>query len=187
MLSSCATGSIAASGSIWICGGGCCSRTGGCANTLLNVAPSRDSEIKSSSAASELIMVTANRSPNFPSTTAPKRICVCSFTWRPSSCMRTSTSESVIPAPPDTWTRTFVASASIRPRSINGFLSACVRASCARLSESDSPKPNKHRPLRTRNAASKSSKPMRISPGRWIRFTTDRTLWLIVVSAIANA
>ena len=32
-----------------------------------------------------------------------------------------------------------------------------------------------------------SSKPIRINPGRWIRLTIERTLWLIVVSAIANA
>ena len=38
-----------------------------------------------------------------------------------------------------------------------------------------------------RSAASKSSKPIRISPGRWIRFTIERTLWLIMISAAANA
>ena len=42
-------------------------------------------------------------------------------------------------------------------------------------------------PFSLRNAVSKSSKPMRMSPGRWIKFATERTLWLMVMSATPNA
>ena len=81
-----------------VCGWGCCSQIEGVGTaTGSDVTPS---SAMSPSAASELMMVTLKRFPIRPSTAVPNRICVCSLTWRPSSCIRTSTSDKVIPGPP---------------------------------------------------------------------------------------
>ena len=120
----------------------------------------------SSSPASELINVTLSRFPIRESTAVPKRIWVSSRMCLLELLHQDLHFRQRHPGSAGHLDQDCDASASIRPRSISGFFNAWVSASCARLSESDSPKPKRQRPFGLRSADSKSSKPIRISPGR---------------------
>jgi len=93
-----AIGIVSGALSIFVCDSGCCSQIGGAAAATCSGTAA--SLVRSASTESELMMVTLKRFPIRLSTAVPNKICVSSLTYRPSSCIRISTSDRVIPAPP---------------------------------------------------------------------------------------